>query len=366
MFRALKHGKASSLVWCAFAYLLWTSITRTIIYKGNTFAKVITIRTEEKELGDLSNVSHYDSHSDSTTVPLLQTYTLSIPSAPSVLSVDYNYDDPLLKEDVDGHEHGDPPPDSDSNKFIITKKFIHRDLPFNASSGIYNDPATTCGRERTRIVLKPFKDPGIFDFHTTVQTNLNILFVGSSIGVQFFTSFEKSANIVKSEVIRYGQGIRYRSNTQISLTPNGGTVGVLRVTGMFSMKNKDERQKMAPSAGGGWLTHDVRELRRMVNEWRPLESINSGFETATSPCEVEVEVEVKNSNVTHSLNSTNSASTASSNSNATSKDKIIYSCEEKSFDIVVHQIAVSFYEIPFVLKTVMELVAYLFLKELLY
>ena len=64
VFRALKHGKANFWVRCAFAYLLWTSFARTIIYKGNSFEKMITIRTEEKELGDLSNVSH----SDSTTV----------------------------------------------------------------------------------------------------------------------------------------------------------------------------------------------------------------------------------------------------------------------------------------------------------
>lgn len=64
VFRALKHGKANFWVRCAFASLLWTSFARTIIYKGNSFEKMITIRTEEKELGDLSNVSH----SDSTTV----------------------------------------------------------------------------------------------------------------------------------------------------------------------------------------------------------------------------------------------------------------------------------------------------------
>ena len=208
---------------------------------------------------------------------------------------------------------------------LMAHEIIHRDLPFDVSSGKYDNPATDCGRSN-RIVLKPFQDPGLFDFHTQVKTNLNILFVGSSVGHQFFKSFEKSANVVKSEVIRYSWGW-YHTNTQISLTPDGGTIGVLRVTGMFSRGLKDKPRKMAPQGGGGWLGHDMRELRRMVNEWRPVESISTGFGAATSPCEVD------NSNSTHFFNST---------ANVTSE--IIYSCEEKSFDIAVLQVAVSFFD----------------------
>ena len=216
----------------------------------------------------------------------------------------------------------------DARKQLMTHEFIHRELPFDVSSGKY-DPASRCSvstRRIPRIVLKPFQDPGLFDFHTKVKTNLNILFIGSSVGHQFFKSFEKSANVVKSEVIRYSYGW-YHTNTQISLTPDGGTIGVLRVTGMFSRGLKDRPRKMAPRAGGGWLGHDVRELRRMVNEWRPVESISTAFGAVTSPCEF------KTSNGTHFFNST-----------ANTTSKIIHSCKEKSFDIAVLQIAVSFFD----------------------
>ena len=216
--------------------------------------------------------------------------------------------------------------DDASNKTFMTHELIHRDLPFDASSGKYDNPATACGSSN-RIILKPFQDPGIFDFRTKVKTNLNILFIGSSVGHQFFKSFENSANVVKNEVIRYSWGW-YHRNTEISLTPDGGTIGVLRVTGMFSRGLKDKPRKMAPIGGGGWLGHDVRELRRMVNEWRPVESISTAWGAVTSPCEV------KESNGTHFFNST---------ANATSE--IIYSCEEKNFDIAVLQIAVSFFDL---------------------
>ena len=234
--------------------------------------------------------------------------------------------------------------DDASNKTFMTHELIHRDLPFDASSGKYDNPATACGSSN-RIILKPFQDPGIFDFRTKVKTNLNILFIGSSVGHQFFKSFEKSANVVKSEVIRYSWGW-YHTNTQISLTPDGGTIGVLRVTGMFSRGLKDKPRKMAPQGGGGWLGHDVRELRRMVNEWRPVESISTAWGAVTSPCEV------KESNGTHFFNST---------ANATSE--IIYSCEEKNFDIAVLQIAVSFFDLLSDVVNSILLLQYLFIQS---
>jgi len=216
---------------------------------------------------------------------------------------------------------------------FMTHEVIRRDFRFEPSTGTYDNLGAVgdggVGICNGRFVSKPFRNSGVFDFYSKVKTNLNIVFIGSSIGHQFFRGFEKSSNIVKNEIIRYAWG-HYHTNTEISLTPDGGRIGVLRVTGMFSKKNRNKSRKMAPSGGGGWLDHDIRELRRMANEWRTYESIDGAHGGPTSPCEAKTKT-----NSTHFFNHTINAFS-----------EYFYSCEEKNFDIAVVQVAVSrFYQI---------------------
>lgn len=152
------------------------------------------------------------------------------------------------------------------------------------------------------------------DFNTRIQTNLNILYVGSSITHQFASALQVATMSTNNmETIRYSWG-NFHRNTFSALTADNGTVSCLRVTGYFCSQRKDDVRRMAPNGGGGWLSYDIRELKRMVHTWRHVESIDTGYGPPTSPCEISLE--------------TNSAE------NITEK---FYPCEEKDFDVVVHQ-----------------------------
>ena len=126
---------------------------------------------------------------------------------------------------------------------------------------------------------------------------------------------------VDREVIRYAWG-HFHENTHASLTPDNGTISGLRVTGFLLNKSKDKPRHMAPQGGGGWLTHDVREMKRKAHQWRHVKAIDGGKGQPTSPCEI-------NSNTNTLINSTNTTSEAR-----------VYPCEQKNFDVMVHQLAV--------------------------
>ena len=204
------------------------------------------------------------------------------------------------------------PPGRPTNRSKFLTYKILRGLPFYGEQ---------CGSEN-RVFHKSFTNPGVLDFHTQIKTNLNILYIGSSVGTQFVQALQEAVMPVDREVIRYAWG-HYHENTHVSLTPDNGTIFGLRVTGLFLHKTKDKPRNMAPMGGGGWLTHDVREMKRMAHQWRHVEAIDGGNGQPTSPCEI-------NSNKNTLINSTN----------ITSETRMVYPCEQKNFDVVVHQLAV--------------------------
>jgi len=53
---------------------------------------------------------------------------------------------------------------------------------------------------------------------------------------------------------------------------------------MLEQRRNDPR-RVAPNGVGGWLECDVREMKRLMNHWRPVEAIVSGYGEGTSPCE---------------------------------------------------------------------------------
>ena len=176
---------------------------------------------------------------------------------------------------------------------------------------------------------------GILDFHTHIQTNLNILYVGSSVGMQFVEALQQATvSYNNSEIIRYSWG-NYHENTIVSQTPHKGTVSGLRVTGLFLNKSRDKGKWVAPSGGGGWLTYDVREMKRLVHTWRHVESIDTAWGEATSPCETTLQTTTTNVEATN-----RGAANATDDGNVTNREQE-YPCEEKDFDVVVHQLPVS-------------------------
>ena len=198
----------------------------------------------------------------------------------------------------------------------IEKKFISykilRNLPFNFG---YNElqfkvSYRACAGER-RATFQAAAQSGVMDFNTQIKTNLNILYIGSSIGHQFAQGFEEASSPLDRQIIRYAYKW-WQENTFSSLTPDNGTISGLRITGLFLKQNQDKLRKLSPSGGGGWLSYDVRELKRLAHQWRAIKSINTAYGNQTSPCEIDNGDE----NITAAID---------------------YPCEQKDFDVVVYQ-----------------------------
>jgi hypothetical protein len=197
------------------------------------------------------------------------------------------------------------------NKTFIAYELV-KDLPLQE---VYN----VIGRDHYDICMlsEPFQAPGLFDFSTLIDTNLNILYVGDSVGMQFSQILQEATHPINRETIRYSYG-NVHENTHIALTPSGGTVAGTRVTGLMTNKSRDKGRWLPNTGGGGWQTRDIREMKRLIRHWRPTETIYHVYNLGRSPCE----------------------------ENATFPSKEEYPCEEQDFDVVVHQFAVSW---PFVI-----------------
>ena len=200
---------------------------------------------------------------------------------------------------------------------------ILRNYPFNQT---YVEDYTRCdGNERALLNDTFFMQPGMLDFNTLVDTNLNILYVGSSVGMQFAQGFQEATKSVKRQVIRNARrNIRfewkgYHENTHISQTVDGGTVGALRTTGLLLTESKGRTNKVAPRRGGGWIESDARELKRLAHTWRHVDSL-MGYEQSRSSCENPELLDSRRNNTT-----------------VDTSDQ----CEEENLDVIVHQIPVS-------------------------
>jgi len=213
-----------------------------------------------------------------------------------------------------------PPLDESAkrNKKFISYELV-KDLPLQAVYDVMENGQLTCNDE-SGLLPEPFQAPGILDFSTLIDTNLNIYYVGDSVGVQFAQILQEATHPIKRETIRYAWRAPHE-NTHIALTPSGGTVAGTRVTGLMTRRSRDVHRWLPNSRGGGWLTRDIREMKRLVRHWRPTETIANKFGRGQSPCEEGDAVEVAE--------------------NATLSSKEEYPCEEQDFDVVVHQFAVS-------------------------
>ena len=201
-------------------------------------------------------------------------------------------------------------------KFISYE--LVKDLPLRAVYDIKENEELSC-HDESGLLPEPFQAPGLLDFSTLIDTNLNILYVGDSVGVQFAQILQEATHPIKRETIRYAWKAPFESS-HIALTPSGGTVAGTRVTGLMTNRTRNVREWLPNSAGGGWLTRDIREMKRLNRHWRQTEDVAGKFGRGRSPCE---EGEVEGAE------------------NATFPSKEEYPCEEQDFDVVVHQFAVS-------------------------
>jgi len=222
-------------------------------------------------------------------------------------------------------QHSPPHTAHDGTKKNNTKFVSYQVIRGHQPNQTHLEDYRDCDGIGRGVLDESLKKPGILDFHTQVDTNLDILYVGSSVAMQFSQSFQDATQSIKRQVIRYAmRNIRFEwkgmhENTHVSLTKGGGTVAGLRTTGLLLNNNRDKARFVAPRAGGGWFTSDVRELKRMVHKWMKVETL-IGYNSSSSPCE-----QIHNVKKDPAINATSDT---------------LYSCEEKNFDVVVHQLPV--------------------------
>ena len=217
--------------------------------------------------------------------------------------------------------YGDQP----QQKFITYK--LIRNLPFNFGYGdikMFTHYGSPCsGPDRGKFQAGAL--PGVLDFNTQIKTNLNIIYVGSSIAHQFAQGFEEACTPVKRQVTRFASNKRgwYQENVVSSLTPYNGTMSCLRITGLFLKNGMEKFHSLAPNGGGGWLSSDVRQLKQLAHQWRKVNSTNSALRNIPTACERDHGADDKNNAVPVQLNGT--------------IDNQQEECEEKNFDVVVYQ-----------------------------
>lgn len=94
------------------------------------------------------------------------------------------------------------------------------------------------------------------NFTTKVSTNLKILFMGDSVGVQNAQSFQEAAGATKRNVLRYAWG--NFEGLFVSDTNGGGVVAGWRITDL--MQRSRENKPLPNRSGGGWKRKDVHKL----------------------------------------------------------------------------------------------------------
>lgn len=124
-----------------------------------------------------------------------------------------------------------------------------------------------------------YQTAGLLDFGTTVQTNLKILFMGDSVGIQFSQAFEEAAGCMDRQVLRetasWQQDDRmvHLEGLHSAPTVDGGWVAGWRMTGMLLPEG--ENKPLPNEAGGGWTRDDVVALAQHLHQKDSLETSNS-------------------------------------------------------------------------------------------
>jgi hypothetical protein len=93
-----------------------------------------------------------------------------------------------------------------------------------------------------------------------IQTNLNIVFVGDSVGIQLSQALQEATSVPHSrrKVLHYSW--REHEGVHFGTTSDGGSVAGFRITGMFTEKQKDNLFQLPPTPGGGWKTEHIQLL----------------------------------------------------------------------------------------------------------
>lgn len=136
-----------------------------------------------------------------------------------------------------------------SQKSIVYK--LVKDFPIR---NIYAQFVGPCGTDH--ILPESLQKEGILNFNALIETNLRILFVGDSVGMQFSHTFQESSHPIDRNVLRYSKGLH--ETTHIVLTKDGGRISGLRVNGLPLESLVDQVGLMPPLRVSIFLLNCVR------------------------------------------------------------------------------------------------------------
>ncbi|CAB9511164.1 expressed unknown protein [Seminavis robusta] len=99
----------------------------------------------------------------------------------------------------------------------------------------------------------------VLNYTTRVTTDLRLLLMGDSVGIQMFQYFEEAAGGSARNVLQYSWGKHEGIvlNTQLR---GGGQLAGWRITGMFSHKGENQASQLPNNVGGGWMRADADRL----------------------------------------------------------------------------------------------------------
>jgi hypothetical protein len=132
---------------------------------------------------------------------------------------------------------------------------LHNENPFN--------PYLTC---RGRFLHPEMEAAtGVLDFSTSIRTNLKILLMGDSVGIQFSQTLEMAmgADPCARKVLRYTSGKEGFGHEGLHVSApiqGGGTIAGWRINGILQ---RDGENKTGPNkCCGGWSREDSHKLLR--------------------------------------------------------------------------------------------------------
>lgn len=165
-------------------------------------------------------------------------------------------------------------PDPSATTFRLHPNMLPGDGPLrNATMGM--SYRCTINEQRSKHLGAPFQVPGLFDFATSVRSDLGLLFIGDSVAQQLSEAYDESLGIQESWIHSKNAthlsetGIRHRAliwsgggyKETLSLSApsrGGGFSAYFRITDVWTEENKN---KPLPQAkGGGWNDLEIEKL----------------------------------------------------------------------------------------------------------
>jgi hypothetical protein len=141
---------------------------------------------------------------------------------------------------------------------------LHSDRPYNITYGYFTKcyvgvKANKWGRKPIKRVALAPDFAGVLGVTTTLETNLKILSLGDSVGMQFHQLLEEAAGALWQNRQRYQFAWGGHESTSVAAPVDGG--GVLAAFRMTGMLLEAHRGQAPPNAGGGgWLPEHVQQL----------------------------------------------------------------------------------------------------------